>query len=376
MKGKGYRGQRHSYFILFLISDTLLIPTSKSVSRQAKTPERASISQGFCIFIPYLLFSYDLTDYNLSKTSILPTRKRETNMPGIPSHLLVSLREALADCEPLETNRSLRNLFADARLVPWRNSLPQADALAERVDSLISYLYDKKHGDGSNALVSLLRVMAKAIPDDGRPARLLNLADQLDQLTQTPVRAEALVTRNAVPVPTESVASTEKTEGTVPKTASPQSKRDFFISYNRHDREWAEWIAWQLENAGYTTFIQAWDFRPGGNFVTDMQEAAEKSERTIAVLSETYLASKFTLPEWNAAFAQDPTGKQGLLLPVKVRECDPKGLLSQIVYIDLTGVSAEQAAERLLAGVKRSRAKPSTTPGFPGANEPPVPENP
>ena len=25
----------------------------------------------------------------------------------------------------------------------------------------------------------------------------------------------------------------------------------FFISYNRHDAEWAKWIAWVLEEAGY-----------------------------------------------------------------------------------------------------------------------------
>lgn len=41
--------------------------------------------------------------------------------------------------------------------------------------------------------------------------------------------------------------------------------KDFFISYNSADRTWAEWIAWQLEEAGYTTVLQAWDFRPGSN---------------------------------------------------------------------------------------------------------------
>jgi hypothetical protein len=49
-----------------------------------------------------------------------------------------------------------------------------------------------------------------------------------------------------------------------------QSMVDFFISYNRADAQWAEWIAWQLEAAGRTTFLQAWDFRPGSNFVQAM----------------------------------------------------------------------------------------------------------
>ncbi len=29
--------------------------------------------------------------------------------------------------------------------------------------------------------------------------------------------------------------------------------RDLFISYTSADDDWAEWIAWQLESAGYTT---------------------------------------------------------------------------------------------------------------------------
>jgi hypothetical protein len=37
-------------------------------------------------------------------------------------------------------------------------------------------------------------------------------------------------------------------------------KRDFFISYTAKDRKWAEWIAWQLEAAQFTSIIA----RPAG----------------------------------------------------------------------------------------------------------------
>ena len=36
--------------------------------------------------------------------------------------------------------------------------------------------------------------------------------------------------------------------------------KGFFVSYNKADRAWAKWIAWQLEETGYSTVIQAWDF--------------------------------------------------------------------------------------------------------------------
>ncbi len=68
---------------------------------------------------------------------------------------------------------------------------------------------------------------------------------------------------------------------------STSEKQDFFISYTQADRQWAEWIAWVLEEAGYTTLIQAWDFQPGANFVARMDEATQVAERTIAVLSSS-----------------------------------------------------------------------------------------
>ncbi|OED45183.1 hypothetical protein AB833_00075 [Chromatiales bacterium (ex Bugula neritina AB1)] len=142
--------------------------------------------------------------------------------------------------------------------------------------------------------------------------------------------------------------------------------KDFFISYTKADRSWAEWIAWQLEAEGYSVVIQAWDFRQGGNFVLDMQRAVSEAERTIVVLSPAFLASRFTAPEWAAAFASDPTGQNGLLVPVRVKNCRLRGLLAQIVYIDLVGVKNREAArEKLLKGVKKGRAKPLEEPDMP-----------
>src|ERR1035438_7209863 len=98
-------------------------------------------------------------------------------------------------------------------------------------------------------------------------------------------------------------------------------RRDFFISFNSADRTWAEWIAYELEEAGYTTFFQHWDFLPGSNFVLEMQNAASRADRTIAVLSQEYLDAIFTQTEWSAALVQDPTGAQRKLVPVRVQPC-------------------------------------------------------
>jgi tetratricopeptide (TPR) repeat protein len=142
--------------------------------------------------------------------------------------------------------------------------------------------------------------------------------------------------------------------------------KDFFISYNRADRGWAEWIAWQLEGEGYEVVIQAWDFRPGCNFVLEMQKAAEGTRRTIAVLSKAYLEAFYTQPEWAAALKNDPTGQARALVPVCVGECDPGGILGAIARLELVGLERDVAREVLLDGVKLERAKPDEPPAFPG----------
>ena len=143
--------------------------------------------------------------------------------------------------------------------------------------------------------------------------------------------------------------------------------KDFFISYNKADKDWAEWIAWELEEAGYSLVIQAWDFRPGGNFVLEMQNAAKGTARTLAVLSPDYLTAEYTQPEWAAAFAKDPQGKDRKLLPVFVKDCQPEGLLAPLIRIKLVGLDENAARRTLLEGVKKDRAKPPTRPDFPGA---------
>ena len=133
---------------------------------------------------------------------------------------------------------------------------------------------------------------------------------------------------------------------------SGSARADFFISYTQADRAWAEWIGWQLEQAGYTVIVQAWDFLPGTDWVHQMHTAVQRAERTLAVLSPAYLeTSEFGEAEWRAAFAADPSGEGRRLIPVRVLECHPEGLLKTRIYVDLAGLGERDAAAALLRGV-------------------------
>ena len=155
--------------------------------------------------------------------------------------------------------------------------------------------------------------------------------------------------------------------------SAPEDDRDggadFFVSYTRSDKDWAEWVGWVLEDAGYRVILQAWDFNPGAHFVAEMHRAAQRSRRTVAVLSKAYQESVFASAEWQAAWVADPSGREGRLLVFRVEECEREGLLRQVVTVDLFGVSRVAARERLLASIRGDRRKPQIEPCFPRSDE-------
>jgi hypothetical protein len=302
-------------------------------------------------------------------------------MLNLPPEFLERSRNLFLTCGQFESYERLRSVFMTPELQPFRVGLRRENNPADLVNSFLEFILDQELSGGIPVFPIFLVALRDLYPaGNNRRDQLTQLLDDVQNLTlPAQFRLSTQIQKNGqsseasqlVRIPGASTVLTKSDS----ESLQNSGRVDFFVSYNRHDRNWAEWIAWQLENAGYTTVIQAWDFRPGGNFVTDMQKATTNSERTIAVLSPDYLASKFTQPEWNAAFALDPTGEKGLLLPVKVRECELTGLLPQIVHIDLTGLSADDANHALLSGVMRGRVKPTVPPTFPGRPEPEFPHN-
>jgi tetratricopeptide (TPR) repeat protein len=150
----------------------------------------------------------------------------------------------------------------------------------------------------------------------------------------------------------------------------PDQQRDFFVSYAQADRAWAEWLAWELEAAGYTTLLQAWDMPAGTAFLHVMDQAVQHARHTILVLSPAYLRSAMAQAEWRPGFKADPSGQARRLLPVRVEDCEPKGLLADRVWIDLVGADEATARARLreeVARALRGPGRPTTPPRFPRA---------
>ncbi len=85
-------------------------------------------------------------------------------MTGLPPDLARRLRDTLTRCGPFDSDRSLRAVFTDARLYPWRDSVPEADSRAERVNALIAALLERRDIHGNPALALFVEVLAESVP--------------------------------------------------------------------------------------------------------------------------------------------------------------------------------------------------------------------
>ncbi|WP_063745297.1 toll/interleukin-1 receptor domain-containing protein [Parafrankia sp. EUN1f] len=140
---------------------------------------------------------------------------------------------------------------------------------------------------------------------------------------------------------------------------------DFFISYTGADEDWAEWVAWVLEEANYSVVIQKWDFQPGNNFIQKMDEGLQQAARTVVILSARYMKSSFATAEMRTAWQRDPLGRRRGLLVFRVEDCRRPGLLSTVISVDLFGVSKEESQRRIIAAALGERGKPPAQPRFP-----------
>jgi hypothetical protein len=139
---------------------------------------------------------------------------------------------------------------------------------------------------------------------------------------------------------------------------------DFFISHAGRDTGWAEWLAWQLQEAGYRVELDVWDWAPGEDFVARMSAALERADRLLAVCTEAYFTSAFGGAELRAAFAASAAA-QGRIVPVIVEPVTLPPLYSSLVHLDLTGLDEATAATRLRTRLTGGR--PNSAPPFPRA---------
>jgi tetratricopeptide (TPR) repeat protein len=137
---------------------------------------------------------------------------------------------------------------------------------------------------------------------------------------------------------------------------------DFFISHAGVDLAWAEWVAWQLTEAGYTVELDAWNWHAGESFVAHMSEAIARCECVIALLSKAYFEpARFTTEEWESVVAL-----RKRLVPLRIEPVTPPQILARVIYKDLFDRDGSTALQVLMAAVSGEDLVPAEPPAFPG----------
>ncbi|MFI7521357.1 FxSxx-COOH system tetratricopeptide repeat protein [Micromonospora globbae] len=128
---------------------------------------------------------------------------------------------------------------------------------------------------------------------------------------------------------------------------------DFFVSHDPSDQRWAEWIAAQLEQAGYRVWVRSWDVRPGARWSEEIERAVLSSDVTLALLSPASVRSSPVQQEWQLARDVDPGGEGARLVPIQVVECVAPPAFGDLNGIRLVGSDEASARRQLLTAVQQ-----------------------
>lgn len=156
--------------------------------------------------------------------------------------------------------------------------------------------------------------------------------------------------------------------------AGPE-KYDFFISRRGAASDAASEIAGILRAAGYTVFMQDDGIEISQNFIAEIHTRLAQCRHFIAILTEDYIHSPYTLEEWsNFLAASSKSNGTRRLIPIRLEEIEPTGLFAARVYADLVNVKDPAKRRELVlsaVGGRRSTdtpAKPPTFRGVPARN--------
>ncbi|MET9891010.1 FxSxx-COOH system tetratricopeptide repeat protein [Streptomyces sp. NPDC006465] len=134
----------------------------------------------------------------------------------------------------------------------------------------------------------------------------------------------------------------------------------WFISHAGADRAWAEWVAWQLLDAGLQVELDFWDWGAGDNFVLKMNAALDRG-RFLALFSPAYFQEeRFTTAEWAAVVAM-----REKITPVRVAHTTTPPILRPLITPALHDQDEKEARRILLAAVN-DPTRPARPPTFPG----------
>jgi tetratricopeptide (TPR) repeat protein len=139
---------------------------------------------------------------------------------------------------------------------------------------------------------------------------------------------------------------------------------DIFVSYTRSDRDWAFWIAKELEALDHAAHVHEWEIKGGDDIYAWMEQYHDAADHVLCVISDDYLKAPYSTLERHAALWQAAKKRPGFVLLVVVKPCKLPTLSDHLRRCELYGLP-EDAARRRFREFMEKRGVPMDT-AFPG----------
>ncbi len=140
---------------------------------------------------------------------------------------------------------------------------------------------------------------------------------------------------------------------------------DIFVSYTSADRDWAFWIAAELEKLGHQPHVHDWEIQGGDDIYSWMENRIGGSDHVLCVTSDDYLKAPYSTLERNAALWQAAAKRPGFVLLVVVKSCAMPTLTDHLRRCELFNCADTVARDRFREFMSQ-RSRPSGEIAFPG----------
>ena len=129
---------------------------------------------------------------------------------------------------------------------------------------------------------------------------------------------------------------------------------DAFISYSHKDSAWVrDTLVSRLEHEGLRVCIDFRDFEPGVPSLVNMENAVERSRKTLIVLTPDWVESEWTSFESLLVQTDDPAGRKARMIPLLLKPCRPPRRIAMLTCLDFTQPSEfEVQLQRLVAATR------------------------
>jgi site-specific recombinase XerD len=109
---------------------------------------------------------------------------RRYSLPSLPGNLLAKCRDILIRCDEFSSNETLETIFVTSELAPYRQYLPRANSVAQRVDACLDFLSNRLY-QGKPLLEVFLQALLQRYPaEDDLHAALEILINEVHNVPQ------------------------------------------------------------------------------------------------------------------------------------------------------------------------------------------------